>query len=1247
MTQLCVDRTTRRCLERTVYQQTQLQGRGVSYRQGKHTHVPGLSTTPCIDSPHSAVHYEGQSSSNRSMPPSKAAAARSLAGLFVLRACPISALAAFPSRCSHSSVPLKGWGDPIAALPSPGKRGRGALKGLERGEEESPDVIGSTADNGCLNRLGNNPVASHVDFIGIFHENGDIRQSLLRCFHCQAGLGAQSDRVVQVDRAVMKWQKKRDIPEKTRRPVASHGTIPTYENPGVTWPEIEPGSPWWEPVARNNGWLAWNGRRPRCEGGDVRTYTRVCKHCAMVSRPAASPGSCTTAFPCCARAAASSPPLLHATSPSQYPATLLFACRCHRRPVSHGVPTCVHRASGRRCGTPYIRAALCSVCVALYVGDELPQSSNPRALHMILYKKCQSRARLASRSSIAHIERRVNPALTRIARRKHSGVRNSIRSSFPEGLQGEFTARLVCSVATRGPCVRRNASRAFFFMFARVIVRWETPGRGRRVVKEFLSAPRKQFCPFASHTTVSCKSPRTPGENFSQTRTLEMFAVGGVGAGGPPLRLVVVSLLLRSARLKQEQRPTNICCRCFNWRRERSLVLSPHNDVIMTSENALWSFQFVGESAKEREHRESKKVSLACRSLNSRNVAIPKYRSLARDLRLCMAFFRLQDEGTGEVEGGGCGGRRRLVLGIVWVCVVVGDGGCSEGRELGEACLPPVRDRRSARGMGPRFSTKTPRRNGVVAHVMCLRWASGSDHMSYTPCCGCDAGCTLQNKSKRNLDSKISDTKLVGWSESWSSYHDKSMRYQLYHDDSVTASVNISVLNDCFFRQSPHLAVENAEEMHGRGPLFDDWWIDYAPDTTDHRQVGRCPHQEAGKLEPTSHHDMTSPNRFIESNYRRQAAREVTSKMGICDCEYQAVKSAASRLDNWTRSGGRNNINPDKSRWPAATYAMFHPENRTLFALVEDEYSGTEQLRPRLYGVLPRDKIYAKHVYTEVDFAIGSLFIRHAPERLCSNSRLARKQVASTILPGVKRSRIVKGDIATCSKSPIAAKRKALNWRAVLSSCCVHLRDFKRRPYYFFGRNEVKFPECERDEERERALQASAGDIFSVAFSLDKTIPYHHGLLTIFSVAVVARDGEVIRWWRFRSEEDAVRVACLVLCRLKGTRRGALGCRVGLCAWVSRKRKSCFPEEQPTSLRRPPRLRASSVCGRTHSLIGCMRIWERAYCLGCGLAIVYDSVTYALRMTDVFRRTSKAPQGVDETSAKGQPSARIAGRQTT
>ncbi|KAJ8877293.1 hypothetical protein PR048_021747 [Dryococelus australis] len=40
------------------------------------------------------------------------------------------------------------------------------------------------------------------------------------------------------------------------------------------------------------------------------------------------------------------------------------------------------------------------------------------------------------------------------------------------------------------------------------------------------------------------------------------------------------------------------------------------------------------------------------------------------------------------------------------------------------------------------------------------------------------------------------------------------MRYPLHHDDSVTVKANTSVLQDSFFHPFPHLAVENAEEIH-------------------------------------------------------------------------------------------------------------------------------------------------------------------------------------------------------------------------------------------------------------------------------------------------------------------------------------------------------------------------------------------------------------------------------------------------
>ncbi|KAJ8882967.1 hypothetical protein PR048_014806 [Dryococelus australis] len=50
----------------------------------------------------------------------------------------------------------------------------------------------------------------------------------------------------------MKGREKREIPEKTRRPFASSSTIPTYENPGVSPPGIEPS----KPVMKENSSIA-------------------------------------------------------------------------------------------------------------------------------------------------------------------------------------------------------------------------------------------------------------------------------------------------------------------------------------------------------------------------------------------------------------------------------------------------------------------------------------------------------------------------------------------------------------------------------------------------------------------------------------------------------------------------------------------------------------------------------------------------------------------------------------------------------------------------------------------------------------------------------------------------------------------------------------------------------------------------------------------------------------------------------
>ncbi|KAJ8868665.1 hypothetical protein PR048_030204 [Dryococelus australis] len=70
--------------------------------------------------------------------------------------------------------------------------------------------------------------------------------------------------------AGMKERGKREIPEKTRRPTASSGTIPICENP-VTRSGIEPSSPWWE-ASRITAQLSTEQRRNERAGetGDPR-----------------------------------------------------------------------------------------------------------------------------------------------------------------------------------------------------------------------------------------------------------------------------------------------------------------------------------------------------------------------------------------------------------------------------------------------------------------------------------------------------------------------------------------------------------------------------------------------------------------------------------------------------------------------------------------------------------------------------------------------------------------------------------------------------------------------------------------------------------------------------------------------------------------------------------------------------------------------------------------------------------------
>ncbi|KAJ8880459.1 hypothetical protein PR048_016929 [Dryococelus australis] len=77
----------------------------------------------------------------------------------------------------------------------------------------------------------------------------------------------------------MKGRRKREIPEKTRRPTASTGTIPTCENP-VTRSGIEPGSPWWE-ASRLTAQAPWplHGGVPTFDEGKTKCVGKyhLCK----------------------------------------------------------------------------------------------------------------------------------------------------------------------------------------------------------------------------------------------------------------------------------------------------------------------------------------------------------------------------------------------------------------------------------------------------------------------------------------------------------------------------------------------------------------------------------------------------------------------------------------------------------------------------------------------------------------------------------------------------------------------------------------------------------------------------------------------------------------------------------------------------------------------------------------------------------------------------------------------------------
>ncbi|KAJ8870066.1 hypothetical protein PR048_029077 [Dryococelus australis] len=67
--------------------------------------------------------------------------------------------------------------------------------------------------------------------------------------HCAATSPTSVSAIVCWGSAGVQGRGKREIPEKTRRPAASFGTIPKCKNLGATLSAIEPGLPWWKASA--------------------------------------------------------------------------------------------------------------------------------------------------------------------------------------------------------------------------------------------------------------------------------------------------------------------------------------------------------------------------------------------------------------------------------------------------------------------------------------------------------------------------------------------------------------------------------------------------------------------------------------------------------------------------------------------------------------------------------------------------------------------------------------------------------------------------------------------------------------------------------------------------------------------------------------------------------------------------------------------------------------------------------------
>ncbi|KAJ8877835.1 hypothetical protein PR048_022294 [Dryococelus australis] len=158
------------------------------------------------------------------------------------------------------------------------------------------------------------------------------------------------------------------------------------------------------------------------------------------------------------------------------------------------------------------------------------------------------------------------------------------------------------------------------------------------------------------------------------------------------------------------------------------------------------------------------------------------------------------------------------------------------------------------------------------------------------------------------------------------------------HYTMMTASVNIRVLKDCFFRPSFHLAVENAEEMHSSNPAL---LTAMASEPLEKLSCARL-HHRGSKLAPRS--DLRSTQKTVapfEFRAGLEIEMEFISNRRNCDARKCVVKPLLVQLHEvdaapaitatFTWSNVSHNLSNKETRHSKMDYIAFPSEAREKY----------------------------------------------------------------------------------------------------------------------------------------------------------------------------------------------------------------------------------------------------------------------------------------------------------------------------